>query len=196
MIAHIDELGVAVRGTGDSTEVWFRIGTVWRNPDDVLAALEPVLARVGRDTTVSTDLRALAAKFPDSPLAEDVRVGFYAGVPVAFASGVLAGTAIPAFMKYLAASRGNQAELARATAKKYAFEAYPQWAVSHAASPCPERITDLLEYVADKEAVDPWNQPYEMRCGDALPAGAKGIGIFSIGPDGKAGTADDVSSWD
>ncbi len=103
LLAHLDELGIAVRGTGTATEVWFRIGTAWRNPDAVLADLEPVLARVGRDDKVPADLRALAAKYPDSPLAEDVRVGYQAGLPVAFAFGGVAGATVPAFMRFMAA---------------------------------------------------------------------------------------------
>ncbi len=79
--------------------------------------------------------------------------------------------------------------------RKVAFEAYTQWATLNR-TPCPTSINDLLEFTNDSEAIDPWQHPYEMLCGDRLPAGAKGIAIFSRGPDGKAGTADDVNSWD
>ena len=86
-------------------------------------------------------------------------------------------------------------DIARLTVKKLALEAYPMWSVSNR-QPCPENLAALLEFVPDVSAVDPWKQPYEMLCGDQLPEGAKGIAVYSRGRDGKAGTADDIKSWD
>ncbi len=38
---------------------------------------------------------------------------------------------------------------------------------------------------------DPWGNPYQM-----LSPGEKGaIDVFSVGPDGQAGTGDDVGNW-
>ncbi|HEX8106625.1 MAG TPA: hypothetical protein VF516_02805 [Kofleriaceae bacterium] len=42
---------------------------------------------------------------------------------------------------------------------------------------------------------DIWGRPLKLLCGANLPPGAKGIGVLSLGEDGKEGTADDIKSW-
>ena len=80
--------------------------------------------------------------------------------------------------------------------KKYAFEAYPSWSASHPDKACPEKLSDLNEYMNDNDSNDAWNKPLKMMCGASLPAGAKGLAVMSSGEDGKDGTADDIKSWD
>jgi hypothetical protein len=193
LVLHVDELGVAQRAVQGGTEIWFAIGTVWRNDDAVLAALEPVLARAGREP-LDAPVRAVAARFPTSPLAEDVRLGFAGGVPVAAAVGVVAGFWIPRFMRSIANKRDPEA-VAGGVVRRYAFEAYPQWAIRNPGSACPASLDDLDAFMPTLPSTDPWAQPYQLRCGDALPAGAKGIAVFSMGPDGVADTDDDIRSW-
>jgi hypothetical protein len=79
--------------------------------------------------------------------------------------------------------------------KKYAYEAYPQWAASHPDKACPVNLAELDEYIGRKDDLDAWKHPYKMFCGANMPAGVKGIGVLSFGPDGKEGTADDIKSW-
>jgi hypothetical protein len=50
-------------------------------------------------------------------------------------------------------------------------------------------------YISNPPAADPWGHPYRMACGANLPPGAKYIAVWSVGPDGQTGTADDVTSW-
>ena len=69
------------------------------------------------------------------------------------------------------------------------------WSAAHLDRMCPERLADLLPYVKNGSESDLWGHPYVMQCGSNLPAGAKAIAIHSVGPDGKDGTADDVTSW-
>ncbi len=90
---------------------------------------------------------------------------------------------------------GSKGDLAELTTKKYAFEAYPQWALAHPDKACPERLEDLNEYMNSKDTKDPWGNDYKMFCGPSLPAGAKGVAVMSNGEDGKEGTADDIKSW-
>jgi len=90
----------------------------------------------------------------------------------------------------------SKVDIAKATVKKYAFEAYPSWAAAHPDKSCPEKLEDLNEYMNNKDAKDPWGGQYKMLCGANLPAGAKGIAVQSPGEDGKEGTGDDVKSWD
>lgn len=87
-------------------------------------------------------------------------------------------------------------EQARVVAQKYAFEAYPSWAASHPDLACPTSLADLDEYMNGEGGKDPWGHPYEMSCGADVPAGVKGLGVRSGGPDGKLGSADDIRSWD
>lgn len=87
-------------------------------------------------------------------------------------------------------------QLARVRVKKYAFEAYPQWAVAHPDRACPDALTELDEYMVIEDAQDPWGGSFVMRCGPNLPPGVKGIAIASPGRDGQLDTADDIRSWD
>jgi general secretion pathway protein G len=107
---------------------------------------------------------------------------------IALVMGFLVG---PQVMKALGSSRGD---VAKATVKKYAFEAYTQWSMRNQG--CPADLGVLNEYMNNKDTKDPWGNDYVMLCGDQLPAGAKGIGVFSIGEDAKPNTDDDIKSWD
>lgn len=83
------------------------------------------------------------------------------------------------------------------TIKQLAFEAYPQWAASHPNDDCPPNLDALIEYLASGTSpIDPWGGDYEVLCGSTLPAGVKGLGVRSLGADGRAGTSDDLRSWE
>jgi general secretion pathway protein G len=109
---------------------------------------------------------------------------------LALVMGLVVG---PRVMKMFGESKGD---IARATVKKYAFEAYPSWAAAHPDKSCPDKLEDLNEYMNNKDIKDPWGFQYKMLCGPNLPAGAKGIAVTSPGEDGKEGTGDDVKSWE
>ncbi|HEX4453253.1 MAG TPA: hypothetical protein VH143_20420 [Kofleriaceae bacterium] len=87
-------------------------------------------------------------------------------------------------------------ELAVIAVKQYAFEAYPRWAVEHPDQACPGALAELRELTSFDSDLDPWGHPYRVLCGASLPAGVKGLGVQSAGPDGQLDTADDVRSWD
>jgi general secretion pathway protein G len=97
--------------------------------------------------------------------------------------------------RVMEAFRGSRVDVAEATAKKYAFEAYTQWSM-RSGKACPESLGELNQYMNNKDTKDPWGNEYLMFCGDTLPAGAKGLAVQSIGEDGKRDTEDDVKSWD
>ena len=90
----------------------------------------------------------------------------------------------------------SKVDIARATTKKYAFEAYPSWSAAHPDKSCPDKLEDLNEYMNNKDVKDPWGGQFKMLCGQNLPAGAKGMAVMSPGEDGKEGTTDDVKSWE
>jgi hypothetical protein len=90
----------------------------------------------------------------------------------------------------------QQHDVAQLTVEKYAFEAFPSWAMSHPDKQCPAKLAELDEYMNTRDVKDPWGRPYAMKCGADLPKGAKAIAVYSFGEDGKDGTCDDVQSWD
>lgn len=108
---------------------------------------------------------------------------------LALVMGLVVG---PRVMKMFGESKGD---IASATVKKYAYEAYPSWSASHPDKGCPEKLEELNEYMNNKDIKDPWGGTYKMYCGANLPAGAKGLAVSSPGEDGKEGTSDDVKSW-
>lgn len=67
------------------------------------------------------------------------------------------------------------------------FVQFAEWSPEHAGAACP-MASDLAVH-----ALDPWGRPIEVTCTDQ-PADQI-IGAISLGPDGVAGTADDVASW-
>jgi hypothetical protein len=92
-----------------------------------------------------------------------------------------------------AASDPAQIAVTRRAVKKLAFETYAEWSAVHVDKACPTSLADLGDAAA---TTDPWGKPFEIFCGPTLPAGVRGFGVVSVGPDGKAGTADDIRSWD
>jgi len=76
------------------------------------------------------------------------------------------------------------AELAKQM--KQLFTGFLAWSRDHAGAPCPGAA-------ALGSVQDPWGHPLEITCTDQ-PANQI-IGAMSAGPDGAAGTADDVGSW-
>lgn len=91
----------------------------------------------------------------------------------------------------LAKFESSKIDRATIAARKLAFEGYPTWAVANPSKACPDKIEDL-----GPDVQDPWGSPFQMFCGPNAPAGVKGVGIVSNGPDQKQGTDDDIKSWE
>jgi general secretion pathway protein G len=109
---------------------------------------------------------------------------------LALVMGLLVG---PRVMKMFSESRIDTTKL---KLRKYAFEAYPAWQAAHPDKACPEKLSDLNEYMNNDDSNDSWGKPMKLLCGSSLPPGAKGIGVVSAGADNKEGTEDDLKSWD
>jgi len=85
---------------------------------------------------------------------------------------------------------GSKSDLASETVKKLAYEAYPDWRVAHPGAVCPTVPDELLEYMNNKELIDPWGSRYEITCLDESPW----IVVRSLGEDAIRDTADDLWS--
>lgn len=108
-VFHLSELGLGMRSDKDGIHMIARVRTIWSNPAPLTAALERRIDDfVGGKTDALSDVADLARKNPDSPFAHDLRAGPGLAVPAA-GLGLVAATAIPAFMKYIKKSKGTEA---------------------------------------------------------------------------------------
>jgi len=99
---------------------------------------------------------------------------------------------VAAFEDYMKGSHRVTGRLAKHQVDRMAFETYAEWAQTHPDTACPASIDEL-----NGDSIDPWGRPLKLFCGPTLPPGIRGgVGILSVGPDGKEGTDDDVKSWE
>jgi hypothetical protein len=75
LVDRIDELGIVVRPERDGVAVTFRLGSVYRNSDEVLARLDAILAPDPAPAAIARGLEALGREHPQSPLARSVALG-------------------------------------------------------------------------------------------------------------------------
>ena len=87
----------------------------------------------------------------------------------------------------------SKKERAELLVRKHAFEHYAMWITRPRNTGLCPTAAQLAEFGGD--AKDPWGSDLVITC-DPLPPDAVGIAISSPGPDRKAGTADDIRSWD
>ncbi len=98
--------------------------------------------------------------------------------------------------KVIKAFGKSETSIAHMEAKEFACDAYTRWHAEKKKA-CPQSLDELLEYMNKKNTKDPWDNDYQMLCGDKKPKEAKMcIGVISNGPDGVPNTDDDIKSWD
>lgn len=51
---------------------------------------------------------------------------------------------------------------------------------------CPASLGEPDDYVDGIVTPDPWGHPYQLGSGATLPERAKGLGAWSLGPDGRS----------
>lgn len=108
---------------------------------------------------------------------------------IALVMGFLLG---PMVMSALGKSK---VKTAHAIAKKFAFEAYPQWSNDNMGKSCPDSLAALTKYSNSQDTKDPWGNEYVMLCGDSATAEVKGgFGVMSKGANAND-PADDIKSW-
>lgn len=107
---HLSELGAGLRTDATGIHGFFRLSTTWRNGPEVVAALEPLFAKLtGGDLSALDEVKGLAATHGGSPLSTDLELGEGGGVVGAAMIGLLAAVAVPAFMKYIKKSKTTEA---------------------------------------------------------------------------------------
>ncbi len=84
----------------------------------------------------------------------------------------------------------SKTDIAHATVKKYAYEAFPAWRRVHPDASCPEQLDELNAFMNNKDIRDPWGGAYRHVCVPAKPR----LVVVSAGEDGTFGTDDDVWS--
>ena len=100
--------------------------------------------------------------------------------------------------RVLEALRGSKVKTAYTMGRKFAYEAYPQWATNNPSKTCPGDLKELTKYMNSEDVNDPWGHPFHMLCGETAPEGVVGgFGVVSDGENGKAdgNAGDDVLSW-
>jgi general secretion pathway protein G len=118
-------------------------------------------------------------------------------IVIAILGLVMGLVVVPKVMGMFGESKNKIAKLA---VDKYAFEAYPQWSLSHTDKACPDTLLEVAQHVgkSEEDTKDPWGTPYKIFCGAGnLPASVKsGIAVMSFGEDRQEGTPDDIKSWE
>ncbi len=111
--------------------------------------------------------------------------------------GLLVVIVVPRVMGSLASSK---VDLMKVKVDKITKEEYPRWASTNNDKQCPDTLLEVglvfYNYSTAEEYVDAWGKPFKFLCGDTAPAGVKGLAVYSMGEDGKDGTADDIKSWE
>ncbi|NVB77343.1 MAG: hypothetical protein HOV81_03025 [Kofleriaceae bacterium] len=82
----------------------------------------------------------------------------------------------------------SKADIAKATVKKYTYEAYPAWFEQHPEMTCPASLDELDDCLAARHIRDRWGRNYVWSCSRA------GMLVSSAGKDGRIRTADDIRS--
>lgn len=90
----------------------------------------------------------------------------------------------------LRACSSSKEDVARATVKKAAYEAYPSWRRAHPDKTCPGTIDKLAPWLNHKTLVDPWGSRYVLACTEFE------VLVASPGPDRAIHTIDDIWSYD
>lgn len=188
-MALISEVGAGVKLDPTGIQLRALVRTLWANPPE----LADKLAAIPGADILHGGSAAQALATPGTPFAADLAAGQGGLVIPGAVLGLSAALLLPELMT-LEAPGGESADETRLVVKQYADEAYPQWAQAHPSAACPGDIDELAEY-SSYQVLDPWGHKLVAQCGAALPAGATGIAIHSLGPDGVDDTADDIRSW-
>jgi hypothetical protein len=199
-MALLNEIGLAVRVEKDGVTFRLVARTLWANPPDVVA---DIIKIPGRDILAGKATEAakqVAKRAPNTPFAADVAAG-QGGLMVPLAmvslvSGILLGPRVMSMFSdgelddVESPPPMNEGDLVSLLLRAYVDEAYPKWQADHPKQKCPATLAEVAKYFGETPGLpletDPWGHALQMKCDD------KGFTVWSLGPDGKPDTADDV----
>jgi hypothetical protein len=75
-----------------------------------------------------------------------------------------------------------------------ATQAVFEWQERHPGRGCPPALADALPAARGPAPRDPWGEPLVYHCPGV--ASVDGFDLSSMGPDRRAGTADDIQGWE
>jgi type IV pilus assembly protein PilA len=107
----LNELGLAVRVRDDGIHAALRVRTLWANPDPLVAEADKLFEELAQGKADVARVQALAARYPDAPLAHDVQAGGAGFVLLAAPTGTIAAIAIPAFVGYQRRAKAAEASV-------------------------------------------------------------------------------------
>ncbi len=201
-MALVNELGVGVRVDKDDLRFRAVMRTAWANPPNIVADMLKIQGSEILAGKATEAAKAIAATAPGSPFAADFDAGQGGLMVPAAMIGLGTAVVVPAIMRIFggggdatddvpSAPAMNQADLVTLLLHAYVEEAYPRWKADHPKDKCPASLADVATYFGEDVGApitsDPWGHELVMKCSDA------GFTVKSVGPDGTADTADDVS---
>lgn len=200
-MALVNELGAGVRVDQDGVRLRAIVRTAWANPPAVTDRIVKITGEEILTGKATEPAKKIAASAPDTPFSADFAAGQGGLMVPAAMIGLASAIAIPAIVRMLGSDTAaespagrppmDQADLVTLLLRAYTEEAYPKWQADHPGQRCPASLDEVAKYFGETApdlptTEDPWGHALVMKCDD------KGFGVMSIGPDGKAGTADDV----
>lgn len=109
--------------------------------------------------------------------------------------GAIAAFIVPWAQERWRIEQAGRAHLRQRVARRELFDlggmGLLEWRVAHA-SGCPPDAAAIARHMGRVDTVDPWSTPYRMHCIDGGHRSVAYFVIFSAGPDGIAGTPDDI----
>ena len=190
----IGEVGAGLKIEATRTTFRAYLRTAWANPPEIAAKLVELPAEVIASADATARGKAIAAAAPGSPFAEDFAAGQGGMIVPAAVIGLVASLIVPALTQEpdeSPPSRGvDKAQLTTLLVRAYANEAYPTWQAANPKKTCPDSLAELAGFLGAPPdvptLVDAWEHPIVMTCEHGK------VVVFSTGPDGQAGTADDI----
>ncbi|HEY5922616.1 MAG TPA: type II secretion system protein GspG [Kofleriaceae bacterium] len=201
-MALVNELGVGARVDKDGLRFRAVMRTAWANPPAVVAKILPISGADIMTGKATEPAKAIAASAPGTPFAADFDAGQGGLMVPAAMAGFASAVVIPAVMRMFGGDDApppdeelpppmGQADLVALLLRAYTQEAYPKWKADNPGKTCPASLAELAKDFGTEDPdlpllKDPWGNDLVMKCD------AKSFSVMSLGPDGKAGTEDDL----
>ncbi|HEU0035675.1 MAG TPA: hypothetical protein VFQ53_33920 [Kofleriaceae bacterium] len=220
ILSLVNELGIGLKRDGDALRFLVGVRTQFANPDTVTSKLASITALDVLQNKASAKAQpvAVAAADADAPFADDFTAGQTGLLVPTTLLGFGTSVIIPMVMRYARGSSPDEdtaptgaptgapvqgdGQYTKIVTMLYVTQAYPKWLEANPKKPCAT-LADLQKLMPGAGSDTPpfptsdeWGHELVVKCGKDAPPAANGFGVLSGGPDGKVGTADDITSYD